>query len=241
MPKTFIRSLTGKVRTRHADIKLGVILAFIAGAINAGGLMAVGEYTSHMTGIVSAIADYVVLYKIKAALAALAFLFSFVAGATISAIIINWARQREMHAEFAMPLMLEALLLSLFGIAATNASSTSVSLIVPLLCFIMGLQNAIITKISNSEIRTTHVTGLATDIGIEIGKYFYFHGEQNGNVTMNLHKLKVHASLLFSFLVGGIIGAAAFKMFGFVTTIPFALLLAVLASVPLMDDFKSAP
>jgi len=38
-----------------------------------------------------------------------------------------------------------------------------------LLCFIMGLQNAVITKISHAEIRTTHVTGLVTDVGIELG------------------------------------------------------------------------
>ena len=43
------------------------------------------------------------------------------------------------------------------------------------LCYIMGLQNAVITKISNAEIRTTHITGLVTDLGIEIGKMLYLN------------------------------------------------------------------
>ncbi|MFX4396989.1 YoaK family protein, partial [Acinetobacter baumannii] len=46
---------------------------------------------------------------------------------------------------------------------------------VPLLCFIMGLQNAIITKVSQARIRTTHVTGITTDIGIELGKLAYWN------------------------------------------------------------------
>ena len=48
-------------RTRRNDLMLGAILAFVAGAINAGGFLAIGHYTSHMTGIVSAIADNLAL------------------------------------------------------------------------------------------------------------------------------------------------------------------------------------
>ena len=50
-----------------------------------------------------------------------------------------------------------------------------VPLTVLVLSYIMGLQNAVITKISNAEIRTTHITGLVTDLSIEIGKMFYFN------------------------------------------------------------------
>jgi len=44
-----------------------------------------------------------------------------------------------------------------------------VPLTVMLLRFMMGLQNAVHTKISKAEIRTTHIT----DLGIELGKLLY--------------------------------------------------------------------
>jgi uncharacterized membrane protein YoaK (UPF0700 family) len=236
--KKLIKSLSGKERTRKADIGLGIILAFIAGAMNAGGFLAVGEYTSHMTGIVSSIADYLVLNKLDLALKSLILLISFISGAATSAIIINWARARKLHSEFALPLMLESWLILAFATCISSPLSTSsINVTISLLCFIMGLQNAIITKISNSEIRTTHVTGLATDIGIELGKSFYFRNDNNNNTTMNLHKLQLHSKLLFSFLIGGVVGALSFKVFGFLATIPLSLLLALLASIPIIDDF----
>jgi hypothetical protein len=58
---SFFHSLTTRVRTRRANRQLGAVLAFVAGAVNAGGFLAVQRYTSHMTGIVSGIADDLVL------------------------------------------------------------------------------------------------------------------------------------------------------------------------------------
>lgn len=56
-----IRGFTSVHRTPQADLKLGTVLAFVAGAANAGGFLAVGQYTSHMTGMLSSVADNVVL------------------------------------------------------------------------------------------------------------------------------------------------------------------------------------
>ncbi len=60
MPTQYSRYLIGKERTIHADKKLGWTLAFVAGAINAGGFLAVNQYTSHMTGMISSVADDIV-------------------------------------------------------------------------------------------------------------------------------------------------------------------------------------
>jgi uncharacterized membrane protein YoaK (UPF0700 family) len=238
MPKTFIRNLTSPTRTKRTDMQLGIVLAFVAGAINAGGLLAVGTYTSHMTGIVSSIADALALYQWHMAVMATAFLFSFTAGAIISCLIINAARARKLSSEFAFALMLEALLMVAFGLSAGEWHSFTLSIVVTicLLCFIMGLQNAIITKISHAEVRTTHVTGLVTDIGIEIGRYIYSGIARNNAITLYPDKLKLHSSLLGAFLLGGIIGAFAFNLAGFVMTLPLAFLLAFMAAVPLIDD-----
>ena len=50
-----LRRIAGRKRDAGSDARLAVLLVFVAGAANAGGFMAIGHYTSHMTGIVSAI------------------------------------------------------------------------------------------------------------------------------------------------------------------------------------------
>lgn len=51
MPINYARRLIGSERSDTANRHLGFALAFVAGAINAGGFLAVQQYTSHMTGI----------------------------------------------------------------------------------------------------------------------------------------------------------------------------------------------
>ena len=110
---SFLHRLTTRVRTRRANRQLGGVLAFVAGAVNAGGFLAVQRYTSHMTGVVSSIADDLVLGQAVLAMAGVSALLAFVGGAATTAVLINWARRRQMHGEFALSLMLEATLLLL--------------------------------------------------------------------------------------------------------------------------------
>ena len=120
MPAQMLRRLTGRERTARANRQLGAILAFVAGAVNAGGFLAVQRYTSHMTGIISSVADELVVGLPLAAAAGLVSLAAFIAGAMVTAILVNWARRRAMQGEYALPLMLEALLLLAFGLAGAN-------------------------------------------------------------------------------------------------------------------------
>ena len=103
----FLRTLTGRERTLRANIQLGYSLAWVAGAINAGGFLAVHQYTSHMTGIVSAMADNLATGSTAVALSGIGAIVSFAAGAASSAILINWARRRKLQSEFALPLLVE--------------------------------------------------------------------------------------------------------------------------------------
>lgn len=244
MPILYLRRLTGKDRSSEANVQLGLSLAFVAGATNAGGFLAVNQYTSHMTGIASAMADDLALGNVGLVLAGAGAMLSFITGAACSAVLINWGRHRQLQSEYALPLMLESVLLLCFGILGGNLSERMglfVSVTVMLLCFIMGLQNAIITKLSKSEIRTTHVTGLVTDIGIELGKLFYWNRTNDHTdrdfVRANREKLLLLSMLLLMFFIGGFIGALGFKHIGFASTIPLALTLMALAAVPVLDDF----
>jgi uncharacterized membrane protein YoaK (UPF0700 family) len=243
MPLHYLRTLTARKRTDDANRRLGQALAFVAGAANAGGFLAVGQYTSHMTGIVSAMADNLALGNVTLVVAGLSSLLAFMTGAATSAMLINWGRRRQAQSEFAMPLMLEALLLLCFGLLGSNLEQHRwlfVPATVGLLCFVMGLQNAMITKISKAEIRTTHVTGLVTDIGIELGKLFYWNSgavtDRENKVRADRGRLRLLGSLLGMFFAGGLAGAFGFKKIGFVATVPLAVILVVLAVVPVLDD-----
>ncbi|MGF6756979.1 YoaK family protein [Paraburkholderia sp. GAS334] len=241
MPINYLRGFASRERTDTTNRRLGRWLAFVAGAANAGGFLAVGQYTSHMSGIVSSMADNLALGEIGLVAAGLASLLAFLTGAATSAILINWGRRREAHSQYATPLMLEAALLLCFGLIGFRLDShhlLSVSATVAVLCFVMGLQNAIITKISRAEIRTTHVTGLVTDMGIELGKLAYWNvsGTVDVPVRADRQKLALLSSLLGMFFVGGLIGAVGFKHLGFIATLPLALILLTLAVVPVLDD-----
>ena len=115
-----MRHLVGRTRTRHANRQLGVLLAFVAGAVNAGGFLAIRRYTSHMTGVVSGIADDLALGHVGLALAGLLLVCVFTSGAMTTALLINWARHRRLNSEYALSLLLEALLLLVFIIIVMN-------------------------------------------------------------------------------------------------------------------------
>jgi uncharacterized membrane protein YoaK (UPF0700 family) len=238
-----LRGWTSVQRTAQKNIRLGGTLSFVAGATNAGGFLAVGHYTSHMTGIISSVADNLVLGQMTLALAGLAALLAFVGGAMTTAWIVNWGLRRKLQSTYDRPLLLEAALLLVFGLFGSGIhllAGLFVPLTVLVLCFIMGLQNAIITKISHAEIRTTHVTGLVTDLGIELGKLLYINRlTRTTRVEANRRKLRIHVTLIGCFFGGGVCGALGFKSVGFLATVPLALVLLLLVWRPILSDAKS--
>ena len=231
-----LRRLTARERSRRTNLQLGALLAFVAGAVNAGGFLAVQRYTSHMTGVVSGIADDLALGSLRLAAAGAAALVAFVAGAAATALLVNWARRRGLPGKYALPLLLEAALLLLFGVTGAgllHAPALLVPVTVLLLCFLMGLQNAVVTKISHAEVRTTHVTGLVTDLGIELGRWLYWNRDPSldlrHRVQADRARLRVHALILGAFFVGGLSGALGFKHVGYAVTLPLSALLVGLA------------
>lgn len=236
----FIRGWTDVQRTPQSNLRLGAVLAFVAGATNAGGFLAVGQYTSHMTGLVSAMADNIVLGHTSVVLAALAALLTFVAGAMTTAIIVNRGMRRHLRSAYSLPLLLEAAALLVFGLLGASLGLHTAWLVpvtVLLLCFMMGLQNAVISKISHAEIRTTHVTGLVTDLGIELGKLVYFNRlTRAGPVRASRLRMRNQSLLIGLFFIGGVSGALGFQLAGYITTVPLALLLLTLALRPLLLD-----
>jgi len=239
MPLFYLRRLTGSKRTETANRHLARYLACVAGAANAGGFLAVRQYTSHMSGIVSAMADNLAVGSLSLMFSGLAAVSSFLLGAFLTTLFVRWARERQMESEYALPLMIEAVLLVLFGFTGRVFAGGRVLGTVMLLCFTMGLQNAIITKISDAVIRTTHLTGMVTDIGIALGRMVYKGTRAIGDtVSEDLAKLRLLGSLIVLFFTGGVIGALGFKHVGFFFTLPLAAVLLLLAGVPVLDDMR---
>jgi uncharacterized membrane protein YoaK (UPF0700 family) len=242
VPLHYARSLLRQTRSPRANRHLGVALAFVAGAINAGGFLAVHQYTSHLTGAISSAADNLVLGAWDLALDALGAALSFLLGAACTALTVNFGRRRGLASEYALPLLFEAVLLLAFGVLGARLASLgalSVPATVMLLCFMMGLQNALITKLSHAEIRTTHLTGIVTDIGIELGRMLYWNRDPaQPKVAANRARLRLLVSLLLGFFSGALAGALGFKHAGYLATLPLACLLCALAIVPAVDDLR---
>jgi uncharacterized membrane protein YoaK (UPF0700 family) len=223
-------------RAEANDEVLAAVLAFVAGAVNAGGFFAVGQYTSHMTGVVSALADNLALGAIAVAAQLVMMLAAFTAGAAASAVLINWARRADPGRQYALPLALEGVLILTFGALGVAASDAAVFLTAGavLLCFILGLQNATITKISGSRMRTTHLTGMVTDIGIELGKALFAATSKPSAVqpvVPDWDKFWLLTRIVGLFFLGGLSGALAFAVAGFWFAVPLAGMLFML-SVP---------
>ncbi|BEP90896.1 YoaK family protein [Variovorax sp. V512] len=242
-PVRRLRFLTNRHRAPSTNTALGLLLAFNAGAINAGGFLVLHMYTSHMTGFASQLADGMVLGNLTLLLNALGAILAFVSGAAVCAVLVNWARQHRLHGVYALPLLLEAALMFPFGLAGaitlTWATPFAVPLTVLLLSFIMGLQNAVASKTSGGSTRTTHMTGNITDVGIELGKMLYWNRRAPSTplpVRHDRSRLRRCGGLVAMFVLGGAVGALGFKHVGFICVVPLAALLLALSIPPLLRD-----
>src|SRR4051812_33726307 len=99
-----VRQIASSERTDAGNAQLGMVLTFVAGAINAGGFLLVGHYTSHMSGIVSGMADNLATGAFGLAAVGLGALLPFLAGSACSAILINWGRRHRWGGQYALPL-----------------------------------------------------------------------------------------------------------------------------------------
>lgn len=234
----------GDARTASMNRQLAWSMAFVAGAVNAGGFLAVGRYTSHMTGVVSSLADGTALGDFATALSFFLMMLCFMGGAALSTVLVAYGKRHRMRSRYALSLLVESLFLLAFGYLGARLNG-KVHLDLPeataLLCFIMGMHNAVTTNISGAVVRTTHMTGNVTDLGIELAKLFYRNSRKLEGAPLiraDRGRLKLVGLLLASFIAGGITGALGFRHFGFKTTVPLALFLVLLAGRPLLLELR---
>jgi len=228
--------MTGSARSERANWQLAALLAFTAGVVDVTGFLGLRQFTSHMSGVTATLAVEFGTQSVGVLLRPALVLGCFLAGAAFCAVVVNWERRRNRESLFAVPVAIEALLLAavaLFGGTEHLFASLSV------MGFSMGLQNAVITKISDAEIRTTHVTGTITDIGIELGRLFYWNRTPRGiEVRADRRKLALLTMLVVLFFGGGALSALVFHRVGFLLMLPLAALLAAITVLPIAADFS---
>jgi uncharacterized membrane protein YoaK (UPF0700 family) len=164
-----------------------------------------------------------------------ALIATFISGAAVSALLINAGRRRHVARIYAFSIFAEAVLLTFLAFAdlwVVGAARTA--LLAYGLSFLMGLQNAVVTRISNARVRTTHVTGMVTDIGIELGNLIDLTWSRRGAVReeqhdFNAEKLRLHGYTVLSFLAGGVVGVVAYRSVSTFFLFGAALLLLLLA------------
>jgi uncharacterized membrane protein YoaK (UPF0700 family) len=165
----------GARRTDRDNRILAGYLAFFGGFVNSAGFILIGSFTSHVTGSVGRFANQVASRQFDAAAAALTLIAAFFVGAFVVTMTIESNFFGRRPRAYGTALAIEALLLALFTLASDLTREAHPRLKdaeAAILCCAMGMQNALVTRLSGAVVRTTHLTGVITDLGIEAARWF---------------------------------------------------------------------
>lgn len=220
----------GDKRTFRLDGQLAVFFAAIAGALNAAGFQAAGFFSANMTGNASSYSDHMALGDWRLAALFALFIAAFIFGAMVSGLLIQWGGARQSRAKYAYGIVLEGLVVLSLGGGYLLQLLPPHGLILGL-SFAMGIQNAATTRISNARVRTTHVSGMATDIGLGLAGLFS-KDSRDPEVT---GRLKLYSLAMAAFILGGVLGVAAYLAIGGMLFVGIGL---VLLAVSLMRAFR---
>ena|SRR5438105_4609828 len=215
---------------------LAVMLPGVAGAINAAGFFAVGTYTSHVTGNVARVGDELAAGHLWLAARSLIFVGCFFLGAAACTSLILYGKRRG-SPPYWRALLLECALVFVFAtvsVGSEHRAHLNSLEMTSLICVAMGVQNAMVTKLSGAVVRNTHMTGITTDIGIEAARFVDHlrHSPQRRSLWSDpeWRKLRLHFAILISFLSGATIGPALYILFGHLGMLaPCAVLLLLAA------------
>ena len=203
-----------------SNYALWMSLAFHAGYLNAGGFLASHRFVSHMTGFGTQIgvsfgeSNYLVAFEMILAP------FFFMLGAGFSGFlvdrrIINEREPRIIEGVLFIILMNVLILtggeLGLFGTFGEPLLLQRDFLLLFMLTFTCGLQNGMFVSITAGQVRTTHITGLTTDIGLNLVRIFSHKAKEVKRTEVRKNWLRFNTVLCFS--VGSFISTIVFNKF----------------------------
>ncbi|MEL0605196.1 YoaK family protein [Pseudoalteromonas undina] len=192
-------------------------LAFIAGIVNAIGLLGFEHQAiSHLSGSVTLL-GIKLMSSTSAALLLISIIVSFMLGSALSGFLLTGG-SLKLGRHYDTLLFIEGLLLLLSAYLLSRAHVYGITL-ASAAC---GLQNALATNYSGAVVRTTHLTGIFTDLGLMIGKAL--KGE-----PFDTRKGVMFLLIIFGFLLGGITGFILFEYYSILALVVPALACFVLS------------
>lgn len=194
---------------------VGVMLPLVAGWVDGVGVVQLGFFTSHMTGNTARLGGELGAHQWSAAAPFLVGLFAFVTGAAASAILTELS-QRRSRGRYSAAFGLEAVTLTLAAwVLRPHGAVPPAALVFGLMCFAMGVQNGVTSRINGLVVRTTHITGVVTDIGLAVGRSLIRADRQADQPSSGA----LHGVIFAAFLLGCAMGGEGGRRFGWHATL----------------------
>jgi len=194
----------GKTRTLSHNLRIASFLSFVAGIVNVAGFLAVQKLTTNVTGHFAFFVDEILKLNFWNGFVYFLYIFFFFLGAFVSSYLVELISQKTERNIYVFPTSIEISILFAIGIFGRSLINQNPNIIACSLLFAMGLQNSLVTKISNATVRTTHLTGLFTDLGIELSQLFFY--KQPEMKAKLYSSIKLRLTIISFFFIGGIIG-----------------------------------
>lgn len=225
----------GKSRTVKHNLGIAIVLSFVAGIVNVTGFLAFQQLTTNVTGHFAQFIFDVSRFDFWKGTVYLLYIFSFLFGSFVSSFLIEKYTENKRLNVFVLPTVTESVILLSLGILSNFFGTGYPNVIVCLLLFAMGLQNSFVTKISNAVVRTTHLTGLFTDLGIDVSQLFF--PKLHANRAKLRANIKLRVYIISFFFAGGVVGGYLYSKVGL--GLNTLILGAVILLVSLFyDDFR---
>jgi uncharacterized membrane protein YoaK (UPF0700 family) len=201
----------GKSRTLSHNKEIATLLAFVAGIVNVVGFFAVKQLTTNVTGHFAFFMDSLFTFQFHNSLLFFLYIFFFFLGSFFSSLLIEIVIKKSQRFVYVFPVLIESFILITLVIFGTFFIRNHPNVIAFSLLFAMGLQNSLVTRISNAIVRTTHLTGLFTDLGIELAQLFFYN--QKKQQSKLLITIKLRLRIIIFFFCGGLFGGIGFNYF----------------------------
>ncbi|MDD2986066.1 YoaK family protein [Flavobacterium sp.] len=225
----------GKSRTLQHNLRIATILSFVAGIVNVTGFLSFKQLTTNVTGHFALFINDVANFEFWKGTIYFLYIFSYFFGSFSSSFLIEKYRENKKLNVFVLPTIIECLILITIGLFSNFIVIKSPDLIICLLLFAMGLQNSFVTKISNAVVRTTHLTGLFTDLGIDVSHLMFPKLHPHRDILKANIKLRIF--IIAFFFIGGIVGGFLYSTLDWkLNTLIFGALILLLSLF--FDDFR---
>ena len=215
----------GKTRTLRHNLRIASLLSFVAGMVNTTGFFSVKRLTTNVTGHFAFLMDEVFQLNWWQGFIYFLYIFFFFLGSFVSNLLIELVAQKSDRYIYMAPALIESIILFVIGFYGQYLIALHPNLIACSLLFAMGLQNSFVTTISSAVVRTTHLTGLFTDLGIDLSQLFFFKEKEQKRKLMSAIRLRF--TIVCFFFGGGILGGVLYSRIGiYALTIAAAILIA---------------